>query len=103
MFRDEDDIAAFAPVPAIRAPELDELLAPKCDHTVAAVAGAQIDLGLVEEFHGVLPNRTRAGDAPALVHALKIAGSVLLGCESRRLRRSVGFHRDVHLALRLVG
>jgi hypothetical protein len=30
-------------------------------------------------------------------------GTVLLGCERRRLRRCVGFHRDMHLALRLTG
>src|SRR5271165_2179284 len=31
----------------------------------------------------------------------KTVGSVLLGCERRRLRRSVGLHRDMHLALGL--
>ena len=69
MFRDEDDVAAFAAVAAVRAAELDELLPPERDHAVAAVAGAQVDLGLVEEFHDVSPNRTGAGDAPAPDHA----------------------------------
>jgi hypothetical protein len=40
-----------AAVAAIRAAELDELLAPEGDDAVAAVAGTAIDLGLVEELH----------------------------------------------------
>ena len=48
----DDDVAAFAAVAAVRAAELDELLPPEADGAVAAVAGAHIDLGLVEELHG---------------------------------------------------
>jgi len=51
VFGDEDDVAALAAVAAIRAAELDEFLTPECDHAVAAVAGAEVDLGLVKEFH----------------------------------------------------
>ena len=46
-----DHVAAFAAVAAIRPAELDEFLAPERHAAVAAVAGANIDLGLVEEFH----------------------------------------------------
>ena len=45
------DVAAAAAVAAVRPAELDELLAPERDRAGAAVAGADIDLGLVEEFH----------------------------------------------------
>ena len=44
-------IAAAAAIAAGRAPELDELLAPKTHRAGAAVARTQIDLGLVEELH----------------------------------------------------
>ena len=44
-------VAAFAAVAAVRAAELDEFLAPERRAAVAAVAGTNIDLGLVEEFH----------------------------------------------------
>ena len=47
-----DHVAALAAVAAVRAAELDELLAPERHAAVPAVAGADIDLGLVEEFHG---------------------------------------------------
>jgi endonuclease/exonuclease/phosphatase family metal-dependent hydrolase len=40
-----------AAVAAVRAAELDELLAPERDGAGAAVAGADVDLGLVEELH----------------------------------------------------
>ena len=50
----DDDVAAAAAVAAAGAAELDELLAPERDAAVAAVAGANIDLGFVEEFHGLL-------------------------------------------------
>ncbi len=49
----DQDVAAAAAVAAARAAELDELLAPERHAAVAAVAGADIDLGLVEEFHGL--------------------------------------------------
>src|SRR5258708_35275525 len=47
-----DDIAAAAAIAAVRATELDELLAPERNATRAAVAGADVHLGLVEELHG---------------------------------------------------
>ena len=47
------DVAAAAAVAAARAAEFDELLAPERDAAVAAGAGRDIDLGFVEEFHGV--------------------------------------------------
>ena len=46
-----DDIAALATVAAIGAAKLDELLAPERDAAIAAVAGANVDLGLVEKLH----------------------------------------------------
>ena len=53
VHRLDHDVAAAAAIAAARAPELDELLAPERDAAVAAVAGANVDLGLVEEFHGL--------------------------------------------------
>src|SRR5690606_6697819 len=47
----DPDVAAAAAVAAVRAAELDELLAPERDRTGAAVARSDIDLGLVEELH----------------------------------------------------
>ena len=46
-----DHIAALAAVAAVWAAVLDEFLAAERHAAVAAVAGADIDLGLVEEFH----------------------------------------------------
>ena len=48
----EDDVAAAPAIAAGRAAELDELFAPERHAAVAAVAGADIDLGFVKEFHG---------------------------------------------------
>ena len=48
----DPDVAAAAAIAAVRAAELDELLAPERDAAVAAVAGADVELGKVEEFHG---------------------------------------------------
>jgi hypothetical protein len=45
------DVTAAPAVAAIRPAELDEFLAPERNHAVAAIAGAHIDFGLVEEFH----------------------------------------------------
>ena len=50
----DQDVAAAAAVAAVRPAELDELLAPERDAARPAVAGADVDLGLVEEFHGPL-------------------------------------------------
>src|SRR5438309_6854367 len=47
----EHDIAALAAVAAVRPAELDELLAAETDGAGAARAGADEDLGLVEEVH----------------------------------------------------
>ena len=44
-------VAALAAVAAVGAAHLDELFAPERDGARAAVAGAHIDLCLVEEFH----------------------------------------------------
>src|SRR5882724_11868853 len=49
----DDDIAAAAAIAAGGAAELDILLAAERDAAVAAVAGADIDLGFIEEFHGL--------------------------------------------------
>ncbi len=45
------DIAAAAAIAAVRSAELDEFLAPERHRAGAAVAGADIDFGLVEKFH----------------------------------------------------
>ena len=70
----DDDIAAAAAIAAVGAAELDELLAPEADAAGAAVARADIDLGLVEEFHDGLyvgqggrcgnPERPNIGEKP---------------------------------------
>ena len=57
----DHDVAAAAAVAAARAAVLDELLAPERDAAVAAVAGADIDLGFVEEFHGLYIGARGAG------------------------------------------
>src|SRR5579863_6799701 len=49
-----DHIATFAAVAAIRAAKLNEFFAAERHAAVPAIAGANVDLGLVEEFH--LPN-----------------------------------------------
>jgi len=46
-----DHVPALAAIAAIGAAEFDELLAPERDAAVAAVAGADINLGFVEKFH----------------------------------------------------
>ena len=50
---DEDDVPAAAAIAAVGAAELHELLTAEGDGSVAAVAGADVDLGLVEELHGL--------------------------------------------------
>src|SRR3978361_739723 len=42
-------------VAAVRAAERDVFLAAERHHAVAAVAGTQVDLGLVEKLHRVIP------------------------------------------------
>ena len=54
----EHDVAALAAVAAVGAAEFDEFLTPERDGTRPAVARADVDLALVEEFHGsVLASR----------------------------------------------
>ena len=50
----DPDVAAAAAVAAVRSPELDEFLAAERYRAGTAVAGADIDLGLVEELHRVV-------------------------------------------------
>ena len=52
--RQRDHVAALAAVAAARAAELDEFLAPERDAAVSAVAGADENLGFIEEFHGLV-------------------------------------------------
>src|SRR5262245_47810591 len=47
----DPDVAAAAAVAAVGAAVLDVLLAPERDRAAAAVAGADVDLDLVEELH----------------------------------------------------
>jgi hypothetical protein len=47
----DDHVTALAAVAAVRAAELDELLAPERHAAVPARAGLDVDLGFVEEFH----------------------------------------------------
>ena len=51
VHRHGPDIAAAAAIAAIGAAKFDELLTPEGDATIAAIAGANVDLGFVEEFH----------------------------------------------------
>src|SRR5262245_37152247 len=46
-------VAALAAIAAVRAAELDEFLAPERHAAVAARAGRYVDLGFIEEFHGL--------------------------------------------------
>ncbi len=46
------DVAALAAVTAVGAAVFDELFTPERDAAIAAVAGEDVDLGLIEEFHG---------------------------------------------------
>ena len=48
-----DDIAAASAVAAVGTAEFDEFLAPERHAAGAAVAGAHVNLGLIEEFHRV--------------------------------------------------
>ena len=58
--RFDHDVAAFAAIAAVRAAELDEFLAPERHAAVPARAGRDIDLGFIEEFHGVRVYRIAA-------------------------------------------
>src|SRR5262245_9520699 len=59
----DNDVAAFAAVAAVGATELDELPPPEADAPVTSVAGADIDLGLVEKLH-----RTRLSTGSFPIH-----------------------------------
>src|ERR1700744_6180585 len=48
----EDYVAALAAIAAVGTAIFDELLAPEADRARPAGAGADEDLGLVEEMHG---------------------------------------------------
>src|SRR5579862_4192425 len=51
----DHDIAAAPAIAAIGSTELDKFLAPERDDAGAAVTALQIDLRLIEEFHGLSP------------------------------------------------
>ena len=57
------NIAAFAAIAAVRPAELNVFLAVERHGPAPACAGADIDLGLVEKFHG---NEDRVGGAPTI-------------------------------------
>ncbi len=60
LYRLDPDVAALAAVAAVRPAELDKFLAAEMDAAIAAVAGAHIDLGLVEKLHRSASKRARA-------------------------------------------
>src|SRR5882724_11384795 len=62
----DDDVAAAPAIAARGTAELDELLAAERHAAVAAVAGADIDLCFVEEFHEVLGKAGRRARQPDL-------------------------------------
>ena len=57
----DHDIAALAAIAAVGTAELDEFLAPERHAAVAAVARANIDLGLVEKLHNDCNMRSPIG------------------------------------------
>ena len=59
------DVAAAPAVAAVGSAELDELFAAERDAAGAAVAGADVDLGLVEKFHDPHPLRDKASGSNA--------------------------------------
>src|SRR5262245_27645135 len=93
---------------AVRAAELNELLAPEADRAGAAIAAADIDLGLVEELHGgdvclcrVGLWATKKGNGPAvpLVNSRPEAG-YLAGRLDRNERAPAGAALEPHGAIR---
>src|SRR6185503_13536281 len=48
----DDDVAAAAAITTVGSTEFDEFLAPERHAAVPACSGGDIDLGLVEKFHG---------------------------------------------------
>ena len=74
-----DDVAAASAVAPVRAAELDEFLAAKRDGAGAAVARANVDFGLVEEFHNeCLSGRRPSGNANRGLYGSKAAVSATL-------------------------
>ena len=65
----EDDVAAAAAVAAVGAAELDELLAPEAHRAWTAGAGADEDLGLIEEMHRGAVRRCGRSREPAAIGA----------------------------------
>ena len=65
--RNKDHVAALAPITAVGATELHELFAPERDNAVSAVAGAEIDLGLVKELHFGSLETEKGRLAPTLI------------------------------------
>src|SRR6185312_1478544 len=63
---DDDDVSALAAVAAVRAAELDELLAAKAHRAAPAIAALQVDFALVEKFHRFGANRKRGARAAPL-------------------------------------
>src|SRR3981189_22188 len=61
--RDKDDVAALATYAAIGAAEPDELLAPEAEAAAAAATALEVDVALIEEFHG-RNKLKRAGRGP---------------------------------------
>ena len=60
---DRHDIAAASAVAAVGPAEFDEFFAPERDGARAAIAGADVDFGLIEEFHGFIPYSKRGPGA----------------------------------------
>src|SRR5579883_2282400 len=90
----DDDVAAAPAVTAVRAAELDELLAAKADAACAAVAGADEDFGLVEEFHG-LDSGNEKGERRPFPLRNPVGWERLFGGQCRRR-----VHAHLDLALR---
>jgi hypothetical protein len=61
-----DHIAALAAVAAVGAAKLDKFLAPERHAAVTSVAGADIDLGLIEEFHADTRSRPLPANPPRI-------------------------------------
>ena len=59
-----DHMPAAAAVAAVRPAARDVLLAPEADAAVAAVAGAHVDLGLIEEAHGAQDQQGNGAPSP---------------------------------------
>jgi hypothetical protein len=54
-----DDVAALPAIAAIRPAKFDKLFPAERHAAVSAIAGADIDLGLIEEFHAADPDLAR--------------------------------------------